>query len=170
MRRKFLIRGLNCENQYEALKGADALVLVTEWQEFREPDFNYMKNLMRTPVVFDGRNIYKPENLKGLVSSITHREKINFIHNLPFKFSRVDQIPDLVLIEPAVFEDKRGFFMETYSYKDFEKFGINEKFVQDNHSRSIKGVLRGLHFQIEPFAQSKLVRCIKGEILMWLLI
>jgi dTDP-4-dehydrorhamnose 3,5-epimerase len=83
---------------------------------------------------------------------------------LPFKFSRVDQIPDLVLIEPAVFEDKRGFFMETYSYKDFEKFGINEKFVQDNHSRSIKGVLRGLHFQIEPFAQSKLVRCIKGEI------
>jgi dTDP-4-dehydrorhamnose 3,5-epimerase len=54
--------------------------------------------------------------------------------------------------------------METYSYKDFEKFGINEKFVQDNHSRSIKGVLRGLHFQIEPFAQSKLVRCIRGEI------
>jgi dTDP-4-dehydrorhamnose 3,5-epimerase-like enzyme len=83
---------------------------------------------------------------------------------LPFKFSRVDQIPDLVLIEPAVFEDKRGFFMETYSYKDFEKFGISEKFVQDNHSKSIKGVLRGLHFQIEPFAQSKLVRCIKGEI------
>jgi UDPglucose 6-dehydrogenase len=54
------------KNQYEALKGADALVLVTEWQEFREPDFNYMKNLMRTPVVFDGRNIYKPEKLKGL--------------------------------------------------------------------------------------------------------
>jgi UDPglucose 6-dehydrogenase len=54
------------KNQYEAIKGADALVLVTEWQEFREPDFNYMKNLMRTPVVFDGRNIYKPEKLKGL--------------------------------------------------------------------------------------------------------
>lgn len=68
------------------------------------------------------------------------------------------------MIEPVVFQDNRGFFMETYSYREFEKAGIKEKFVQDNHSKSIKGVLRGLHFQIEPFAQSKLVRCIKGEI------
>ena len=54
------------KNQYEALKSADALVLITEWQEFREPDFNYIKTLMRTPVVFDGRNIYNPEKLKKL--------------------------------------------------------------------------------------------------------
>lgn len=54
------------KNQYDALKNADALVLITEWQEFREPDFNYMKALMRTPVVFDGRNIYNPEKLKRL--------------------------------------------------------------------------------------------------------
>jgi len=61
---------------------------------------------------------------------------------LPFKFTRVSQIPELVVIEPIVFEDKRGFFMETYSYREFERFGIPEKFVQDNHSKSIKGVLR----------------------------
>jgi len=54
------------KDQYEALKGADALVLVTEWQEFREPDFNYMKSLMRNHVIFDGRNIYNPEKLKKL--------------------------------------------------------------------------------------------------------
>ncbi len=83
---------------------------------------------------------------------------------LPFKFTRIEEISDLILIEPVVFEDNRGFFMETYSYREFEKVGIKEKFVQDNHSRSSKGILRGLHFQIEPFAQSKLVRCIRGEI------
>ncbi|MDW8109151.1 MAG: UDP-glucose/GDP-mannose dehydrogenase family protein [Candidatus Kryptonium sp.] len=54
------------KNQYEALKGSDALILVTEWQEFREPDFNYMKTLMKTPVIFDGRNIYNPEKLRKL--------------------------------------------------------------------------------------------------------
>ncbi len=54
------------KDQYEALKGADALVLVTEWQEFREPDFNYMKSLMRNPVIFDGRNIYNPEKLRKI--------------------------------------------------------------------------------------------------------
>ncbi len=54
------------KNQYDALKNADALVLVTEWQEFREPDFNYMQKLMRTPVIFDGRNIYNPERVKKI--------------------------------------------------------------------------------------------------------
>lgn len=54
------------KNQYDALKNADALVLVTEWQEFREPDFNYMRKLMRTPVIFDGRNIYNPERVKKI--------------------------------------------------------------------------------------------------------
>ncbi len=83
---------------------------------------------------------------------------------MPFSFTPVVEIPGLVIIQPIVFADNRGFFMETYSYREFEKAGIKEKFVQDNHSRSVKNVLRGLHFQIEPFAQSKLVRCIKGEI------
>ena len=82
---------------------------------------------------------------------------------MPFLFKRLE-IPDLVLIEPKVFEDERGFFMETYREPDFEKAGISQDFVQDNHSRSKKGVLRGLHYQKEPMAQGKLVRCVRGAI------
>lgn len=72
-------------------------------------------------------------------------------------------IEGLYIIEPTVFEDSRGFFMETYSKKDFEEIGITYEFLQDNHSKSSKGVLRGLHFQKE-FPQAKLVRVIKGEV------
>lgn len=75
------------------------------------------------------------------------------------------KIEGLVIIEPSVFGDERGFFMETYSKKVFAENGISIEFVQDNHSRSTKGVLRGLHFQKPPFAQDKLVRCTKGEVL-----
>ncbi len=82
---------------------------------------------------------------------------------MPFEFIKTD-IPDVVLVKPKVFGDSRGFFMETYKKSDFEKAGIDTDFVQDNHSKSIKGVLRGLHYQKEPFAQGKLVRCIKGKI------
>ncbi len=82
---------------------------------------------------------------------------------MPFKFKRLS-IPDVILIEPRVFGDDRGFFMETYKKSDFLKVGIKEEFVQDNHSKSIKGVLRGLHYQLEPKAQGKLVRCIRGKI------
>ena len=82
---------------------------------------------------------------------------------MPFSFQRLE-VPDVVLIEPKLFEDRRGFFMETYHQGDFEKAGILQAFVQDNHSRSQKGVLRGLHFQKEPFAQGKLVRCIRGSV------
>lgn len=82
---------------------------------------------------------------------------------MPFRFHRFE-IPDLILIEPVVFEDKRGFFLEFYKHSDFKKAGIKEEFVQDNHSGSIRGVLRGLHFQREPEAQGKLLRCIRGEI------
>lgn len=71
----------------------------------------------------------------------------------------------LMLIEPQVFGDDRGFFMETYSKKEFVKNGIDIDFVQDNHSRSSQFVLRGLHFQKPPFAQAKLVRVTAGEIL-----
>jgi dTDP-4-dehydrorhamnose 3,5-epimerase len=75
------------------------------------------------------------------------------------------KIDGLVIIEPSVFGDERGFFMETYSKKVFAENGINVDFVQDNHSRSVKGVLRGLHFQKPPFAQDKLIRCTRGEVL-----
>jgi dTDP-4-dehydrorhamnose 3,5-epimerase len=74
-------------------------------------------------------------------------------------------IPDLLIIQPKVFEDERGYFYESYSKTVFEKHGIRAEFVQDNQSLSQKGVLRGLHFQNPPFAQGKLVRAIKGSIL-----
>lgn len=74
-------------------------------------------------------------------------------------------IDGLVVIEPKVFGDSRGFFMESYNKKLFQENGIDIDFVQDNHSRSAKDVLRGLHFQLPPFAQDKLVRVIKGEVL-----
>ena len=82
---------------------------------------------------------------------------------MPFEFIRLE-IPDVVLIKPKVFEDDRGFFMETYKASDFAKAGIDFSFSQDNHSKSKKGILRGFHYQLEPKAQGKLVRCIKGKI------
>jgi dTDP-4-dehydrorhamnose 3,5-epimerase len=82
---------------------------------------------------------------------------------MPFTFKRLG-IPAVILIEPKVFEDGRGFFMETYRMPDFAAAGIVVNFVQENHSRSGKGVLRGLHYQNPPFAQGKLVRVVKGEI------
>lgn len=76
------------------------------------------------------------------------------------------EIEDVLKIEPKVFGDHRGWFTETYSKTKFQKLGIDIKFVQDNHSMSAqKGTLRGLHFQINPKAQTKLVRCTKGKIL-----
>ena len=80
------------------------------------------------------------------------------------KVKRIETgIDGLYVIEPTVFEDNRGFFMESYNKRDFEEIGINTDFVQDNHSKSVKGVLRGLHFQKE-YPQAKLVRVIKGEV------
>ncbi len=67
-------------------------------------------------------------------------------------------------IEIRFFEDSRGYFLENYNKEDFKKVGIDEEFVQDNESRSIKNVFRGLHFQKPPYAQGKLVRVIKGKI------
>jgi len=72
-------------------------------------------------------------------------------------------IKELILIKPAVYRDERGFFMESYNEKEFRAIGLDMKFVQDNHSRSKKGVLRGLHFQ-NPHAQGKLVRVIRGKV------
>lgn len=72
-------------------------------------------------------------------------------------------LPGVLLIEPDVFADERGFFMETYHAERFRAAGIDAPFVQDNHSRSARGVLRGLHYQ-EPNAQGKLVRCTRGAL------
>ena len=73
-------------------------------------------------------------------------------------------IPDLIIIEPAVYGDERGFFQETYHADRFKEIGIKETFVQDNHSRSRRGVLRGLHYQlVRP--QGKLVSVVRGEVL-----
>jgi len=73
------------------------------------------------------------------------------------------KIKDLYIIQPKVFGDDRGFFMETYNEKEFHKNGMTMKFVQDNHSKSSRGVLRGLHYQY-PHPQGKLVRVIDGEV------
>ena len=82
---------------------------------------------------------------------------------MPFEFIRLD-IPDVVLIKPRVFQDERGFFLESFKYSDFAKEGVGPNFLQDNHSRSKRGVLRGLHYQLNPKAQGKLVRCVRGRI------
>lgn len=82
---------------------------------------------------------------------------------MPFTFKQTE-IDGVVIIEPKVFGDDRGFFMETYKKSDFEDNGITEEFVQDNHSKSQKGVLRGLHFQREPMAQGKLIRVTAGAV------
>jgi len=75
------------------------------------------------------------------------------------------KIPDLLIVKPAVFEDNRGYFFESYNKEQFLGKGIDQNFVQDNESKSMKGVLRGLHFQAPPFAQGKLVRVMKGAVL-----
>jgi len=75
------------------------------------------------------------------------------------------KISDVIIIEPTVFGDARGYFLESYNQKKFEKIIGKTSFVQDNESKSSKGVLRGLHFQKPPFEQAKLVRCIEGEVL-----
>jgi len=75
-------------------------------------------------------------------------------------------LPGVLIIEPRVFEDERGWFMESYSYRVFKELGIDAVFVQDNHSYSKrKGTLRGIHFQNNPMAQTRLVRCTRGKIL-----
>lgn len=80
---------------------------------------------------------------------------------MPFEFITCD-LPGLVIVTPKVFGDDRGFFLETYKKTDFAKNGIDADFYQDNHSLSAKHVLRGLHFQISPAAQAKLVRVVRG--------
>ena len=82
---------------------------------------------------------------------------------MPFTFEK-QIIQDLIEISPKIFEDDRGHFFESYKKSEFDENGINVTFVQDNRSYSSKGVLRGLHYQLPPFAQGKLVQCLSGEI------
>jgi len=82
---------------------------------------------------------------------------------MPFEFER-QKIKDVILIKPKVFGDNRGFFMESYKKSDFYANGIDVEFNQDNHSKSSKGVLRGLHYQAAPYGQAKIVRCGRGRI------
>ena len=81
------------------------------------------------------------------------------------KFTKTD-LEGVYIVEPAVFGDHRGFFMESWSQREFEKEGLYYNFVQDNHSSStVKGTLRGIHFQRGDKAQAKLVRCVRGAVL-----
>jgi dTDP-4-dehydrorhamnose 3,5-epimerase len=80
------------------------------------------------------------------------------------KFTRCD-IPGLIIIEPAVYQDSRGYFFEAYNQTSFIQNGISCNFVQDNQSKSSYGVIRGLHYQLNAFAQAKLVRVLEGVIL-----
>ena len=82
---------------------------------------------------------------------------------MPFTFKKL-KLPEIILVEPKVFHDDRGFFLESYKESDFKNNGINETFLQDNHSLSKKGVLRGLHYQHNPKSQGKLVRVLKGKV------
>ena len=84
---------------------------------------------------------------------------------MPFTFKRFETLPEVMIIEPRIYPDDRGWFAETFKKSDFQTHGITLDFVQDNHSHSTsKGILRGLHFQKRPAAQGKLVRCVLGEI------
>ena len=89
--------------------------------------------------------------------------------SLKFKAKNMEliktSIDGLLIIKPDVFKDDRGYFYESYNKERFAKIGLNIDFVQDNESKSSKGVLRGLHFQKPPFAQGKLVRVIKGSVM-----
>lgn len=82
---------------------------------------------------------------------------------MPFTFNPMKTLPDVILVDPRVFQDERGWFLETHKESDFAKHGI-PPFVQENHGFSQRGAVRALHYQKDPMAQGKLVRCIAGEI------
>lgn len=82
---------------------------------------------------------------------------------MAYAFKRM-KIPDVILVIPDIFKHERGYLMESYKKSEFKKNGINLDFVQDNHIKSKKGAIHGLHYQLNPYAQGKLVRVIKGSI------
>lgn len=91
-----------------------------------------------------------------------NREPVNLPIQMPFIKT---EFPDLLIFEPVVFEDSRGYFFESYNEKVFTAEGIAIKFIQDNQAKSSYGVIRGLHFQLAPYAQTKLLRVVSGSIL-----
>ena len=82
---------------------------------------------------------------------------------MAFRFTKLE-IPEVIHVESDIYVDDRGYFTETYKYPEFQNNGIKKPFVQVNHSKSTKGVLRGLHYQKDPMAQGKLVTVVEGEI------
>ena len=99
------------------------------------------------------------------VKSIQHVQHLNsstFTTNMPFIST---PIPDLLIFEPKIWHDDRGYFFESYNRKTWEDEGLDIHFVQDNQARSMQGVLRGLHYQTGSMAQAKLVRVLEGEVL-----
>ena len=86
------------------------------------------------------------------------------MQTINLKTNKGNSINEVILIKPDIFTDKRGFFYESWNSNSFKKIIGKTNFCQDNHSNSIKGVLRGIHYQLNPTAQGKLVRCTKGEI------
>jgi len=93
---------------------------------------------------------------------VADSKKVDYMQKGNFNFLSTS-IKDVYIIEPKVYGDKRGYFMETYKESDFEQAGLNYQFIQDNQSKSKRGVLRGLHFQ-KKFPQAKLVRVLEGEV------
>jgi len=87
-----------------------------------------------------------------------HRGRTTIMHVEP------TELNDILIITPRVFQDARGFFFESYNQETWRGHGISTIFVQDNHSRSTRGTLRGLHFQLPPLAQVKLIRCVRGAV------
>ncbi len=75
------------------------------------------------------------------------------------------KIPELLIIEPDVFQDQRGYFFESYNQEKYKEAGLNTSFVQDNISSSVRGVIRGLHYQLAPYSQAKLIQVLKGKVL-----
>ena len=75
------------------------------------------------------------------------------------------ELPGLLIYEPVIHRDERGYFYESYNEQSFIQYGLHHQFVQDNQARSTFGVLRGLHYQLEPYAQTKLIRVLEGSIL-----
>ena len=102
-----------------------------------------------------------------MVKEVEEVEEVGEVLVIKFDDMKVikTDIEGVVIIEPRVFEDARGYFFESYSRKAYVEAGITAEFVQDNESCSTRGVMRGLHFQRPPFTQANLVRCVKGRVL-----
>lgn len=86
------------------------------------------------------------------------------IKNYKMQFQETE-FPGLIIIQPDIFKDNRGYFFESYNQKNFSKGNVNYNFLQDNQARSTYGIIRGLHYQLEPHAQTKLIRALSGTIL-----